>query len=160
MPSSPIRVRSEIASDMAQDITELRQLKQLQSHIFSQLRSEEQQREAEAQQQDCESLARLSRLLLELVQKLREERDALAAQLNDQNRIVNLRRMADEIMAFAAGRRDEAPPEFVQPQATAPLPSFGQPPRRALGASGRPAQSTGGYSYSARNDRAAWALRS
>lgn len=186
MSPSLIRVRSEIAADIAGDIAELRRLKQLQARIFGELRSDEQrrefeqrreleqqresgqrreleqQRESEQQRQDYESLARLARLLVELVQKLGAERDALAAQLADQNRIAELRRMADEIMAFAADRReDEAP---VKAEATPPRPivsssPLSPPPRRSLNAGGRPPARPSSH-YSARNERATWALRS
>ena len=145
-------------------MAELRQLKQLQARIFEQLRidrPERESRETIERRDEMETLTRLTRMLLEVAQTLRAERDALATELKDQNRIAELRKAADEIMAFAAARQPRAEPiETEDEHEPAAVPhAFAQAPRRALNAERRATQRPLVASQG-RGERMARALRS
>lgn len=163
-PSRPFRVRSEIAADMAQDLDELRELKQLQSRIFQQLRVEQELEETEQREKDMDSLVSLTQLLLNLTRQLRAERDALRERLADEERVADVRRMVDEIAAFASARQAptaayEEAPEPSRYGYSAPM------DRGASSAERRPLRSAAAHAqplspYAPRPARNAWALRS
>ncbi len=154
MPSSnrPIRARSDMAEDMANDLRELRRLKELQARIFDELRRREDEQEIQRRESEMASLLQLSRMLLGLVEQTRRERDALAAELAERRETPRLddiiERLADALHARNSGQLEEEPP--------APSRSYSRRgpmrvDRRALG---------GGYAPAAAPDRMAWALRS
>lgn len=162
--SRPIRVRSEIAAEMAHDLEELRELKQLQARIFQQIKQEKQHEEAEQRRDDFDSLMGLTQTLINLTRQLRAERDALQAQINDENRIVELRRMVDEIAAFASARH--ASPAAYEDEPASNKRGYASPiGRGAASAERRPVRSAAAHAqpltpYAPRAPRNAWALRS